>query len=80
MSGTSRTEEILASTTAEKEYRRLFVLGVKDVDAEELRNYFSQFGTLTELKKTVDKSGYDRGQLLIGVFFEFEPKRELWVT
>lgn len=65
---TSRTEEILASTNAEKEFRRLFVLGVKDIDAEELRSYFSQYGTLTELKKTVDKNGFDRG---ISIFIVF---------
>ena len=58
----SRSAEIVASQQAERELRRLFVLGVKELNEDELRSIFEQFGTLTELKKTYDKKGADRGE------------------
>ena len=59
-----RRQEIVASQSAEKEFRRLFVLGVGGIDAEEVKQYFSAFGTIVELKKTFDNNGGDRGWYL----------------
>ena len=58
-----RRQQIVSSQSAEKEYRRLFVLGVGGIDVEEVRQYFSAFGNIQELKKTFDNNGGDRGNV-----------------
>ena len=53
--------DIQESQAAEREQRRLFVLGVKGISEQELRDFFGRYGEITEFKKTYDKMGEDRG-------------------